>query len=133
MTFWTVPHLLTRRLVDLTAQHVRRDQIGKPSVFCPRPTPGQIHHLLTPPDTCGSSQIGRVGFVFPGLYVFLKLVQICTSININVKLPPIPGSMTSRETVCQRPPYLPLLSFVFLWIKSLTWPGKRFPNSLMEF
>ena len=58
---------------------------------------------------------------------------ICTSININVKLPPIPGSMTSRETVCQRPPYLPLLSFVFLWIRRLTWPGKRFPNSLMEF
>ena len=36
----------------------RRDLIGKPSVFCLPPTPGQTRPLSTPPATCGSSQIG---------------------------------------------------------------------------
>ena len=37
----------------------RRERIGKPSASCRPPTPGQIHLLLTPLDTCGSSRIGR--------------------------------------------------------------------------
>ena len=43
----------------------RREPIGKHSVSCRPPTPGQIHLLLTPLGTCGLSQIGQPGFNRP--------------------------------------------------------------------
>ena len=101
----------------------RRDLIGKPSVFCQPPTPGQIHPLSTPPDTCGLSQIGQACLDWSGLVKF--------NWWLNIKLPPMTGSMTSRETVCQIRPSPPSLCFACLWTKPLTWPGEKIYLSLL--
>ena len=50
--------------------------------------------------------------------------------HLNLKLPLMPGSMTSRETVCQIHLSLPLLCFASLWTKALTWPGKNISSRL---
>ena len=127
--WWMVPNWNCSSSTKWRWWH-RRDLIGKPSVFCQPPTPGQIHPLSTPPDTCGLSRIGQASLDWS----LIGPTGLMLKFNwwLNIKLPPMTGSMTSHETVCQIRPSPPSLCFACLCTRALTWPGEKIYLRLLK-
>ena len=78
-------------------------------------------------DSSGHMWLVSNRYIWSGLVWSDAKIQLAPQSQTASKMP---GSMTSRETVCQIHLSLPLLCFASLWTKALTWPGKNISSRL---